>query len=116
MPWKRAPSCATGPLDKAYLRKAPSILAQPLVFRQTARAHVGTFRWRHGPVRFAQGRLRTPTRAIHSAATNVMSTGDGALSTCPLAVRRPVLGSIWKTTMSLDSWLATNRREPVGSI
>src|SRR6266849_10235720 len=50
------------------------------------------------------------------AATNVMQTGAGASVISPVGLRAPVVASMRKTTMLLDSWLATRRNLPVGSM
>src|SRR6266436_7119573 len=50
------------------------------------------------------------------AATNVMQTGAGASVTSPVGLRAPVVGSIRKMTILLDSWLAARRNLPVGSM
>src|SRR2546422_7027353 len=53
---------------------------------------------------------------VHSSATNVTQAGEGTMASLPVAIRRPVWGSIRKTTRLSESWFATTKYEPVGSI
>src|SRR5712692_10081016 len=54
--------------------------------------------------------------AGYRAATNVMQTGAGAWVISPVGLRAPVVESMRKMTMLLDSWLAASRNLPVGSM
>src|SRR5882672_7983394 len=51
-----------------------------------------------------------------SSCKKAMSTGDGTSTTCPVAVRPPVPGSILKTTMLFENWFSASRYLPLGSI
>jgi len=50
----------------------------------------------------------------HCCGKNVMSTGDGTSTTCPVGVRPPVARSILKTTMLFESWFSASRYLPLG--
>src|SRR6266481_8053340 len=50
------------------------------------------------------------------AATNVMQTGAGTSAISPVGLSAPMVESMRKMTMLLDSWLAARRNLPVGSI
>src|SRR5713101_3373835 len=52
----------------------------------------------------------------YRTATNVMQTGAGAFVTSPVGLRAPVVESMRKVTMLLDSCLAARRNFPVGSM
>src|ERR1700730_11943919 len=52
----------------------------------------------------------------YSTGPNVMHTGAGTCSTCPVGVNAPVVVSIRNTTMFPESSLAAKRNAPVGSI
>src|SRR6267143_838354 len=58
---------------------------------------------------------RTGSQA-QSSCKKAMSTGDGTSTTCPVAVRPPVPGSILKTTMLFENWFSASRYLPLGSI
>src|SRR4029077_8587439 len=49
-------------------------------------------------------------------ATNVMQTGAGTSAISPVGLSAPVVESMRKMTMLLDSWLAARRNLPVGSM
>src|SRR5260370_585711 len=64
-----------------------------------------------GPVRSSHAGIRD-----QFSRKNAMSTGDGTSTTCPVAVRPPVPGSILKTTMLFENWFSASRYFPLGSI
>src|SRR5260370_4146569 len=74
---------------------------------------------RGGGVSFLLWNQPVPNRAdsqTQSSCKNAMSTGDGTSTTCPVAVRPPVPGSILKTTMLFENWFSASRYFPLGSI
>src|SRR5712675_2771188 len=54
--------------------------------------------------------------ARQRTATKTMHTGAGASTTSPVGDSAPVMASMRKVTMLLDSWLAARRNLPVGSM
>ena len=57
----------------------------------------------------------TKNLAVDCRGTNCTHAGEVIWSTCPVGVRRPVLGWMRKTTTLSDCWFAANNQEPVGS-
>ena len=57
----------------------------------------------------------TKNLAVYGRGTNCTHAGEVIWSTCPVGVRRPVLGWMRKTTTLSDCWFAANNQEPVGS-